>query len=40
MLQRHKDRTLTKAAVRFESGTGLPYLVKIDKFDRTFADAE
>ncbi len=38
MLQRHKDRTLTKAAIRFESGTGLPYLVKIDKFDRTFAD--
>jgi len=38
MLQRHKDRTLTKAEIRFESSSGLPYLVKIDKFDRTYAD--
>ena len=40
MLQRHKDRTLTRSAIRFENGSGLPYLVQVDQFDRTFAEAE
>ncbi len=28
----------TVGSIRFESGTGLPYFVKIDKFDRSFVD--
>lgn len=37
MLQRHKDRTLTRSKIRFEEKSGVPYLVRIQKFERVFS---